>query len=63
MTALIMKASLLISILLKTASYVNELHAEKRFYHTARSMMTEAAIDRGFTRDLYVAMGEQFRRY
>ena len=22
-------------------------------------MMTEAAIDRGFTRDLYVAMGEQ----
>lgn len=39
--------------------YVNDLHAEKRFYHTARSMMTEAAIDRGFTRDLYVAMGEQ----
>ncbi|MFV0575676.1 MAG: heme lyase CcmF/NrfE family subunit [Vibrio sp.] len=39
--------------------FVNELHAEKRYYHTARSMMTEAAIDRGFTRDLYVAMGEQ----
>ncbi|MCL9781819.1 heme lyase CcmF/NrfE family subunit [Vibrio sp. S4M6] len=38
---------------------VNTLHAEKRFYRTARSMMTEAAIDRGFTRDLYVAMGER----
>lgn len=40
-------------------AFVNELHAEKRFYHTTRSMMTEAAIDSGFTRDLYVAMGEQ----
>ncbi|MCG3721495.1 heme lyase CcmF/NrfE family subunit [Vibrio cincinnatiensis] len=39
--------------------YINTLHAEKRFYRTARSMMTEAAIDRGFTRDLYIAMGEQ----
>ena len=39
--------------------YVNTLHAEKRFYRTARSMMTEAAIDRGITRDLYIAMGER----
>lgn len=39
--------------------YVNTLHAEKRFYTTARSMMTEAAIDRGLTRDLYIAMGER----
>ncbi|EGA68459.1 cytochrome c-type biogenesis protein CcmF [Vibrio sinaloensis DSM 21326] len=39
--------------------YVNTLHAEKRFYRTARSMMTEAAIDRGVTRDLYIAMGER----
>lgn len=39
--------------------YINTLHAEKRFYRTARSMMTEAAIDRGITRDLYIAMGEQ----
>lgn len=38
---------------------INTLYAEKRFYRTARSMMTEAAIDRGFTRDLYVAMGER----
>ncbi|WP_162062646.1 heme lyase CcmF/NrfE family subunit [Vibrio taketomensis] len=39
--------------------YVNTLHAEKRFYRTARSMMTEAAIDRSLTRDLYVAMGDR----
>ena len=39
--------------------YVNTLHAEKRFYTTARSMMTEAAIDRGVTRDLYIALGER----
>ncbi|MCG9679592.1 MULTISPECIES: heme lyase CcmF/NrfE family subunit [Vibrio] len=39
--------------------YINTLHAEKRFYRTARSMMTEAAIDRGVTRDLYIAMGER----
>jgi cytochrome c-type biogenesis protein CcmF len=40
-------------------NYVNTLHAEKRFYRTAKSMMTEAAIDRGVTRDLYIAMGER----
>ncbi|MDT3845721.1 MAG: heme lyase CcmF/NrfE family subunit [Vibrio anguillarum] len=39
--------------------YVNTLHAEKRFYRTTKSMMTEAAIDRGITRDLYIAMGER----
>ncbi|MCW8347622.1 heme lyase CcmF/NrfE family subunit [Vibrio sp. ZSDZ65] len=43
----------------KDGNYVNTLHAEKRFYRTAKSMMTEAAIDRGVTRDLYIAMGEQ----
>ena len=35
------------------------LHAEKRFYNSNRSMMTEAAIDGGFTRDLYAALGEE----
>ncbi|HEY4467884.1 MAG TPA: heme lyase CcmF/NrfE family subunit [Klebsiella sp.] len=35
------------------------LHAEKRFYDSARSMMTEAAIDGGITRDLYAALGEE----
>ncbi|MFV2801846.1 cytochrome c-type biogenesis CcmF C-terminal domain-containing protein, partial [Escherichia coli] len=29
------------------------LYAEKRYYNTAGSMMTEAAIDGGITRDLY----------
>ena len=35
------------------------LHVEKRFYTAARTMMTEAAIDGGFTRDLYAALGEE----
>jgi cytochrome c-type biogenesis protein CcmF len=35
------------------------LHAEKRYYSVARSMMTEAAIDGGFSRDLYAALGEE----
>ncbi len=35
------------------------LHAEKRYYSVARTMMTEAAIDGGFTRDLYAALGEE----
>ncbi|PNH89195.1 heme lyase NrfEFG subunit NrfE [Vibrio diazotrophicus] len=43
----------------KNGQYVNTLNAEKRFYNTAKSMMTEAAIDRGITRDLYIAMGER----
>jgi cytochrome c-type biogenesis protein CcmF len=34
------------------------LHPEKRLYTVQRSMMTEAGIDAGFTRDLYVALGE-----
>ena len=35
------------------------LYAEKRFYSVARTMMTEAAIDGGLTRDLYAALGEE----
>ncbi|WP_455648148.1 heme lyase CcmF/NrfE family subunit, partial [Lonepinella koalarum] len=34
------------------------LYAEKRFYTVSKMTMTEAAIDWGFTRDLYVALGE-----
>jgi cytochrome c-type biogenesis protein CcmF len=37
---------------------VTVLHPEKRLYTVQRSMMTEAGIDAGFTRDLYVALGE-----
>ena len=34
------------------------LTPEKRRYHVRRDVMTEAAIDAGFSRDLYVALGE-----
>jgi cytochrome c-type biogenesis protein CcmF len=34
------------------------LHPEKRLYTVQRMPMTEAGIDPGFTRDLYVALGE-----
>ena len=35
------------------------LKPEKRMYTVSRMPMTEAAIDAGFTRDLYAALGEQ----
>ena len=38
---------------------ITTLHAEKRFYSVARSMMTEAAIDGNLARDLYAALGEE----
>ena len=34
------------------------LAPEKRFYHSQSQAMTEAAVDVGLTRDLYVALGE-----
>jgi len=34
------------------------LHPEKRFYEAARNMMTEADIDPGLFRDIYIALGE-----
>jgi cytochrome c-type biogenesis protein CcmF len=34
------------------------LRPEKRIYRVQRNPMTEAAIDPGFTRDLYVSLGE-----
>ena len=37
---------------------VATLLPERRVYNVSRSPMTEVAIDRGFTRDLYVALGE-----
>ena len=35
-----------------------ELYPEKRIYRMQQSPMTEAAIDAGFTRDLFIALGE-----
>jgi len=37
---------------------VSTLYPEKRFYHVQRMPMTEAAIDTGLFRDLYVSLGE-----
>lgn len=37
---------------------VTTLHPEKRLYHASGQTMTEAAIDTGLFRDLYVSLGE-----
>ena len=37
---------------------VTRLHPEKRSYASSAMPMTEAAIDTGFTRDVYVSLGE-----
>nr|WP_028302143.1 heme lyase CcmF/NrfE family subunit [Oceanospirillum beijerinckii] len=42
----------------KGDSLVTELHPQKRRYTARNQVMTEAAIDWGITRDIYVAMGE-----
>jgi len=42
----------------RNGQVVKTLHPEKRIYNATRMAMTEAAIDTGFTRDLYVSLGE-----
>jgi len=42
----------------KNGKLLTVVHPEKRRYFSSGQMMTEAAIDSGFTRDLYVALGE-----
>jgi cytochrome c-type biogenesis protein CcmF len=42
----------------KDGRRVDTLRPEKRLYTVSRMPMTEVAIDRGVTRDLYVSMGE-----
>jgi cytochrome c-type biogenesis protein CcmF len=37
---------------------ISELHPEKRIYTVQTKPMTESAIDVGFTRDIYVSLGE-----
>jgi len=37
---------------------VSTLHAQKRIYNAQQIVMTEAAIDAGIFRDLYIALGE-----
>lgn len=43
---------------LKNNREITVLHPEKRLYIVQQMPMTEAGIDPGFTRDLYVALGE-----
>ena len=42
----------------QTDDFLAELSPEKRIYRVQQSPMTEAAIDAGFTRDLFIALGE-----
>ncbi|MCP5160384.1 MAG: heme lyase CcmF/NrfE family subunit [Hahellaceae bacterium] len=42
----------------KNGQKISQLNPEKRVYAAQRNMMTEAAIDPGLFRDLYIAMGE-----
>jgi len=42
----------------KDGKFVEKLQPEKRIYNATRMTMTEAAIDSGLTRDLYVSLGE-----
>jgi cytochrome c-type biogenesis protein CcmF len=44
--------------LLRDGRVVGRLQPERRIYTVSRMPMTETAIDRGFTRDLYVSLGE-----
>ncbi len=41
---------------------VKTLHPEKRIYNASRMAMSEAAIDTGVTRDLYVSLGEPLEK-
>lgn len=43
----------------KGGTRIAELHPEKRFYPVQRMPTTEAAIDQGLTRDLYLVLGDK----
>ena len=44
--------------LLQQGKVIEQLHPEKRVYRASKQPMTEAAIDRSLTRDIYLSMGE-----
>ena len=46
------------SVRSETGSFNVDMFPEKRIYRIQTSPMTEAAIDAGFTRDLFIALGE-----
>jgi len=41
---------------------IGQITAQKRFYDVRQDTMTEAGIDAGFTRDLFIALGEPLDR-
>ena len=43
---------------LRNGQEKNIMHPEKRLYNVQQMPMTEAAIDTGLTRDLYISLGE-----
>ncbi|MEH6627207.1 MAG: heme lyase CcmF/NrfE family subunit [Motiliproteus sp.] len=44
--------------ILENGEVFNQLSPQKRIYNAQRNMMTEAAIDPGLFRDIYIALGE-----
>jgi len=45
-------------VVTKNGAEVTRLYSQKRRYYSTQQVMTEAAIDAGLTRDLYVSLGE-----
>ena len=43
----------------KNGKVIAEMNPQKRYYPRRGNPMTEAAIDAGFSRDLYISLGEQ----
>ena len=49
-------------IISKNGEVLTEMFPEKRFYLRQANPMTEAAIDDGWARDLYISLGEQINQ-
>jgi cytochrome c-type biogenesis protein CcmF len=49
-------------IVSKNGKIIAEMNPQKRFYPRRGNPMTEAAIDPGFSRDLYISLGEQINQ-
>jgi cytochrome c-type biogenesis protein CcmF len=45
-------------VVTKNGKLVTTMYPERRVYNVAEQVMTEAAIDTGLTRDLYVSLGD-----
>ncbi|WP_395376514.1 heme lyase CcmF/NrfE family subunit [Marinicella sp. W31] len=49
-------------IIRKNGEQVTTMYPQKRFYPRQQNPMTEAAIDAGWNRDLYISLGEQLNQ-